>query len=88
LFSRTAREGEIKTLTFAIPLTVVLSNILTTGDVHPSKAQGANTFVIAATSGYAVEDCLGEGGEKFGQENGSGVLVAGRRPDFIACGRE
>ena len=53
----------MKTLIFAIPMTVVLANILAIGDFHPSKAQGANTFVIAVTSGYGVEDCLGEGGE-------------------------
>ena len=95
----------MKTLIFGIPLTVVLVNVLTIGDIHPSKAQGANTFVIAATSGYGVEDCLGEGGEcgrvvadawceahgqgaalKFGQDNESGDLMAGRRPYFITCG--
>jgi hypothetical protein len=53
----------MKTLIYAIPLTVVLANILMIGDVDPSKAQGANTFEIAATSGYGVEDCLGDGGE-------------------------
>ena len=102
----TAREGEMKTLIFGVPLTVVfLASILTISDVHPVKAQGGNTFVIAATSGYGVEDCLGEGGEcgrvvadawceahgqgaalKFGEENESGVLIAGRRPYFITCG--
>ena len=53
----------MKTLIFVTPLTVVLASVLTIADFHPSKAQGANTFVIAATSGYGVEDCLGEGGE-------------------------
>ena len=53
----------MKTLIFGIPLTVVLATIVIIGDSLPIKAQGANTFVIAATSGYGVEDCLGEGGE-------------------------
>ena len=53
----TVREGEMKTFIFAAPMTVVLANILTIADVHPGKAQRENTFVIAATSGYGVEDC-------------------------------
>jgi hypothetical protein len=30
---------------------------------HLAKADEATTFVIAAASGYGIEDCLGEGGE-------------------------
>ncbi len=31
--------------------------------VNYGKANPSSTFVIAATAGYGVEDCLGEGGE-------------------------
>jgi hypothetical protein len=53
----------MKTTIFGIALTVVFADIFTISDVQPSKAQGPSTFVIAATSGYGLEDCLGEGGE-------------------------
>jgi hypothetical protein len=43
----------------AIALALLLANSL----VHPANAEEATTFVIAAASGYGVEDCLGEGGE-------------------------
>ena len=41
---------------FLIPALVV-------GPVVPSQAQDTTTFVIAAASGYGVEDCLGQAGE-------------------------
>ena len=31
--------------------------------VVPSQAQDTTTFVIAAASGYGIEDCLGQGAE-------------------------
>jgi hypothetical protein len=31
--------------------------------VNRSQAAEGSTFIIAATDGYGVEDCLGEGGE-------------------------
>ncbi len=46
-----------KRLGFIFPLTLVVFG------VTKSHANEANTFTIAAASGYGVEDCLGEGGE-------------------------
>ena len=55
---------------------------LLTGPVPPSKAQDTTTFVIAAASGYGVEDCLGQGGEcgqvvadAWCQAHGQGVAL-------------
>lgn len=54
----------MKTRFFAIcPMKVAVALALGMASGHPSEAHEPNTFVIAATSGYGVEDCLGEGGE-------------------------
>jgi hypothetical protein len=42
---------------------IILALALAVDLVHPAGAEEATTFVIAAASGYGIEDCLGEGGE-------------------------
>jgi hypothetical protein len=42
---------------------IVAASAFLVGSVAASKAQDTTTFVIAAASGYGVEDCLGQGGE-------------------------
>jgi hypothetical protein len=47
---------KIRILILAAPLVLGL-------EVLQSNAGEFNTFIVAAASGYGVEDCLGEGGE-------------------------
>ena len=42
---------------------IFVISALVIGPVVPSQAQDTTTFVIAAASGYGIEDCLGQGGE-------------------------
>ena len=42
---------------------LVLPLALAVGNVSETHASEPSTFLIAAASGYGVEDCLGEGGE-------------------------
>lgn len=42
---------------------IIAVSALLIGQVVPSKAQDTTTFVIAAASGYGIEDCLGQGDE-------------------------
>ena len=54
----------MKARTFAnCPMMVALTLALGMAGGQPVKAHEPDTFVIAVTSGYGVEDCLGEGGE-------------------------
>jgi|SRR5271157_350695 len=47
----------IKCFGFVLPLALAIGRVSVTYASEPS------TFLIAAASGYGVEDCLGEGGE-------------------------
>lgn len=58
-----------------------------------AAAEEKNTYVIAAASGYGVEDCLGEGGEcgqvvadAWCETHGRGVAVKFGRSDTPADG--
>jgi hypothetical protein len=54
----------MRSVTFLVSrLTVSLALTLPAWEIDPSTAAEGSTFLIAATAGYGVEDCLGEGGE-------------------------
>ncbi len=42
---------------------VILALAINVGFVRGAAAEEGTTFVIAAASGYGIEDCLGEGGD-------------------------
>jgi len=42
---------------------VFVTSALVFWPVVPSQAEDTTTFVIAAASGYGIEDCLGQGAE-------------------------
>ena len=53
------RRNELRPAIFPLFLAVAL----TAGQMCQAQAAEGHTFIIAATDGYGVEDCLAEGGE-------------------------
>ena len=84
------------------PLGLVLPLALAVFGVSNSHANEPRTFMIAAASGYGLEDCLSEGGEcgravadAWCEAHGQGAALKfglstgaplGPQPYFVTCG--